>query len=450
MLIDLLREAAEDPERIAVVGGDRTLSYGQAVGRAEDVARGLSDRGISRFGIVAADPIDVVVLLAAASASGAEACVYPRDLDEAGVAALSDRLGHPDIVADTPIEVPGAQTHVVGDLALEDGTVGRPDATPVLILTTGTSGAPKGVLHDWARLIRSVRRSEQDRRAHWLLAYNLNQFAAYQVLLHAFVHQSTVVVPPTSQARDVIETLRDSRVTHVSATPTFWRLLVGGLESSSAPDLALRQITLGGEAAPATLITKLHELFPEARVSHVYAGTEFGSAVSVRDGRAGLPLTVLDRDPAADTHFRVIEGELQVRTRNGMLGYLGEGSPEEWLATGDLVEERDGRLLFVGRTVEIINVGGAKVHPLPIEELIAAVPGVIVCAVYGKPNAITGQIVAVDVVAQTDADPDAIKDAIHSACSALPAPGRPRRVRFVEALEVRGQKLIRREQEIAP
>jgi acyl-coenzyme A synthetase/AMP-(fatty) acid ligase len=126
-----------------------------------------------------------------------------------------------------------------------------------------------------------------------------------------------------------------------------------------------------------------------------------------------------------------------------MLGYYAGDEPDEWLATGDLVEERDGRLVFVGRTVEIINVGGAKVHPLPIEERVSAVPGVVVCAVYGKANAITGQIVAVDVVAAEGVDEAELKAAIHEACSDLPGPGRPRRIRVVDALEVRGEKVIR-------
>lgn len=450
MLIDVLRDAAaETPERAALVAGGAELSYAEAFARGQDIGRDLCARGITRFGIATQDPIDVVVLLAGASASGSEACVYPRALDETSVAQFAGRLGHDTVIADEPFNVPGAQTLLADELGSDDGPLPQPDATPVLILTTGTSGEPKGVRHDWSRLIRAVRRSESDQGGHWLLAYNLNQFAGYQVLLHALVHRSTMVVPPTSQARDAIEAMYEARVTHVSATPTFWRLLVGAMEAGNARNLPLRQITLGGEAAPESLITRLRELFPDARISHVYAGTEFGSVVSVRDGQAGLPLSVLDRDPDADAHFRVVDGELQVQTRNGMLGYHDGGKPEEWLATGDLVEERDGRLLFVGRTVEIINVGGAKVHPLPIEELVAGVPGVVVCAVYGKPNAVTGQIVAVDVVTQPDSDRDAIKEAIHSACSELPAPGRPRRIRFVDALEVRGHKVIRGGREVA-
>src|SRR5207302_1178764 len=70
----------------------------------------------------------------------------------------------------------------------------------------------------------------------------------------------------------------------------------------------------------------------------------------------------------------------------------------EWRPTGDLVEIRDDRIHFVGRKTEIINVGGAKVHPLPVEEAVCSVPGVQLAAVYGRPNAVTGPIVAVDLV----------------------------------------------------
>ena len=61
-----------------------------------------------------------------------------------------------------------------------------------------------------------------------------------------------------------------------------------------------------------------------------------------------------------------------------MLGYYGDDpvDPDAWRPTGDLVEVADGRVYFRGRRSEIINVGGTKVHPLPIEERISAVPGV--------------------------------------------------------------------------
>ena len=85
-----------------------------------------------------------------------------------------------------------------------------------------------------------------------------------------------------------------------------------------------------------------------------------------------------------------------------------------------------------GRRGEIINVGGVKVHPLPIEERVSAVPGVDMARVHGRPNPMTGAIVALEVVAAPGSDQQALKAAIRAACEDLPAAARPRSIRFVD------------------
>lgn len=448
MLIDLLEDAARaTPERDVVITQRGGLGYADAVDRAHAIARGLQARGITRFGCPVEDAGDVVLCLAAASLTGSEACVYPRDLDEAGWSTLAARFDHDVVVTDRPATLTHGEAVTLADLEAAEGPPAtRGEASPVLILTTGTTGDQKGARHDWARLARGVRGAKDAPDARWLLAYNPNQFAGLQVLLYVLAGGTTAVVPASRQPDDVIAALRDHAVTHVSATPTFWRLLVGGLEARGTGDLALEQITLGGEASPGPLLARLRALFPSVRISHVYAGTEFGSAVSVRDGLPGLPLSVLERDDDSDVQLRIVDGELQMRSRVGMLGYHGGGDDDdEWRPTGDLVEVRDDRIHFVGRTSEIINVGGAKIHPLPIEEIVGAIPGVQLAAVYGRPSPVTGQIVALDVVAAPDTDTEALEETIRSACSVLPRAGQPRRIRFVDALQVKGNKLVRQE-----
>lgn len=448
MLIDLLRSAAAAaPARAAIIGPEGEVSYAACLTRAEAVAAALRSAGIDRFGSAVAGPEDIVVLLAAASAAGSEACLYPRDLDTGAIGSLARTFGHRVVVTDGDVKVAGVET--VGFQSLVDAApvlLPRPERTPVLILTTGTTGAQKGARHDWARLVQAVRRPDAAAGTRWLLAYNLNQFAGIQILLHVLRSGASLVVPATRRAEEVVDAIRDHGVTHVSATPTFWRLVVGLLESRGAESLRLEQITLGGEATPAGLIERLRRLFPAARISHVYAGTEFGSAVSVNDGLSGLPLSVLERPADAEVQLRVVDGELHARSRVGMLGYHESDDDESgWRATGDLVEIRDDRIHFVGRTTEMINVGGAKIHPLPLEELACSVPGVQLAAVYGRPNPVTGQIVAMDVVTEPGADVQAVETAIRAVCESLPAAGRPRRIRFVPELEVRGNKLIRNE-----
>jgi acyl-CoA synthetase (AMP-forming)/AMP-acid ligase II len=443
VLLELIARAPAEHPLVIAPGGE--LTYGDARRRARAVAHGLRAAGVDRFGIAVADTRDVVVALAAASALGVEACVYPRDVDADGWSRLAARFEHAFVLTDDEATLEHGCAVTLRSVEGDDGgELPIPAASPVLILTTGTTGEQKGARHDWRRLMGAVRHPDERSDARWLLAYNPNQFAGLQVILHVIVSGTTAVQAASRRPADVIAALREHRVTHASATPTLWRLLVGNLDEETARELSLQQITLGGEASPESLLARLRELFGDVRISHVYAGTEFGSAVSVRDGRAGLPVSVLERDEDAPVHLRIVDGELQMRSRVGMLGYhSSEDSADEWRPTGDLVEVRGDRIQFVGRTTEIINVGGAKVHPLPIEDIACSVPGVEIAAAYGRPNPITGQIVALDLVVSEGADPDAVKAAVIGACEALPAAGRPRRIKVVEELEIRGNKLLR-------
>jgi acyl-CoA synthetase (AMP-forming)/AMP-acid ligase II len=349
------------------------------------------------------------------------------------------------VVADRDLSLGTTRVLRMEELQAPEGELPpTPERAPVLILTTGTTGRQKGARHDWGRLLRGVRHPDERPGSRWLLGYNLHQFAGVQVLVHVLASRATLVAPASRDPTAVIEAMRETGVTHASGTPTFWRVVLGGLDPRTASALALRQITLGGEPVPQAVIDRLRTLFPGARISQVYASSEFGTLVSVRDGRSGLPKSVLERGDDADVQFRIVDGELQVRSRVGMLGYHGGGHGDGgWRGTGDLVEVRGDRIHFVGRSSDVINVGGAKVHPLPVEEVVCSVAGVELAKAYGRPNPVTGQIVALDVVPAAGADVDSVEAEIRSACEALPAAGRPRRIKFVPALEVRGDKLAR-------
>ena len=447
MLSTLVRRSAgEAPDRPVVISPSGRLTYSDCLRRAEAVSFGLREREILRFGCLLSVP-ETVIALTASTIVASEACVYPRDPGAGGYARLVSRFAHRTVISDQPALDPAPEQLPLAALEQHgDKPADSSGPFPVLILTTGTTGEQKGARHDWQRLLAAVRHQELRPGTRWLLAYNINQFAGIQVLLHVLAGGGTLVEPASRQAEDVIEAIRQHGVTHVSATPTFWRLLAGRIDAATAEALPLEQITLGGEAAPEELLDRLSGLFPTARISHVYAGTEFGSAISIRDGHSGLPVSALDRDESSDAQLRIVDGELQVRSRVGMLGYYeSDQRRDDWVRTGDLVEVRDGRIHFVGRTTEIINVGGAKIHPLPVEDLICSVEGVQLAAVYGRPSAVTGQIVAADVVPAPGTDTTELEPRIRSACQALPAAARPRRVRFVADLDIRGNKLMRHE-----
>jgi acyl-CoA synthetase (AMP-forming)/AMP-acid ligase II len=448
-LIELLRRA--DPSATAVVTADGVASYGELVERAHLLAAGLASRGVRRFGVLSApaSAAEVVALLAAASLTGAEACAYPPNDDPAASADLARRFGH-DLVV-TGRTLPGVATMSADEIASGAGRgvidLEPPAHRPLLLLTTGTTGAPRGVRHDWARLLRALRHVRPGTDERWLLAYGLNQFAGVQVLLHVTAAGAALIDPAGPQPPDGLAAARRHGADHISATPTYWRFLLAELHTGGGPVPALRQVTLGGEAVPTPLLDQLRAVFPHARISQVYAASEFGAAGSVRDGRHGLALDILARGEDADVAVKIVDGQLWVRSRVGMVGYYDASGadPDGWRPTGDLVEIVDDRIVFCGRAGDIINVGGVKVHPLPIEERVSAVDGVEIARVYGRPNALTGAIVAVDVVPMPGADSGTVKAAVRAACLDLPPAARPRSVRIVREVALAGSKIARRE-----
>jgi acyl-CoA synthetase (AMP-forming)/AMP-acid ligase II len=447
VLINLLRKGARAvPHQPVVVSPRGSTTYAGCLETSESLARGLHSRSIRRFGSLVGDVADLLALLCASSMTGSEACVYPDSSDDVALDRLAGTFEHTLIVTDRePPPDTGPQVLTPGDLVEERGELPpRPERAPVLILTTGTTGHPKGVRHDWGRLAAPRRAAEGSAGERWLLAYNLHQFAGVQIVLHVLATHATLVVPASKRPHDAIAAIRDHGVTHASATPTFWRLVVGLLDPDAAAELPLKQITLGGEAVPDALLDELRRLFPRARLSQIYGATEFGTGVSVRDGKAGLPLSVLSRGDEGDVQFAVRDGQLYARSRVGMLGYWGEGEADEgWRPTGDLVEITGDRIHFVGRVSETINVGGVKVHPLPVEEVVGGVAGVRLARAYGRANPVTGQIVALDVVPEPGASDELVEESIREACETLPPAWRPRLIRFVPDLEVTGHKLAR-------
>ena len=146
--------------------------------------------------------------------------------------------------------------------------------------------------------------------------------------------------------------------------------------------------------------------------------------------------------------MKVVDGELHVSSANAMRGYdhvsagpaqSAHPAGDRWTATGDLVEVRGERVYFVGRRSDLINVGGNKVSPLEVEQVIRSVDGVADTRVYAQQSSIAGQLVACEIVADAGRDPQQVKQAVLAACQAgLRSFQRPRFVDFVDQIQLSG------------
>jgi acyl-CoA synthetase (AMP-forming)/AMP-acid ligase II len=323
--------------------------------------------------------------------------------------------------------IAGATLRVDNDTftALEkpENAVHEQSATRWIIPTSGTTGTPKLVAHTWASLTRTMKApTTASADLRWGLLYDPSRFAGLQVLLQALIGGSQVIVPVDYRdLASAIPLLASMGCNALSATPSLWRkLAIAGLLDR----LELRVVTLGGEPADQRILDVLKQRFPRATIRHIYASTECGVGFSVADGIAGFPVALLEKPPGGlQLRVRDADGTLLMKLDGMDQRFISGGHlPQDsagWMDTGDLVERRGDRYHFLGRASGAINVGGQKVHPSVVEQVILAVPGVQAVRVFAKTNPIVGALVAAEIVADANHDAVAVKDQVLAACRRL-------------------------------
>jgi acyl-coenzyme A synthetase/AMP-(fatty) acid ligase len=312
----------------------------------------------------------------------------------------------------------------------------------VTIFTSGSTGRPKPVVHGWDSLTRTVRKTHSTTPQRWFLTYRPHLYAGLQVFLHCLLNQETLVIPEPGMSVDaLLATMRAARVSAVSATPSYWRRLLTLGSRNALAEIPLEQITLGGEVADQPLLDALKSSFPTARVVHIYATSELGRCFSVKDGIAGFPARFLDAPSDEGVELKLEGGQLHVRTVNAMRSPDHDRGASidkmEWRATGDHVERVGDRYYFVGRRSDHINVGGNKVQPLRVEQVILNVPGVCDVRVFAKRSSLVGEMVACEFVAEAGFDPELVQQAMQKSClEQLAVHERPRWVQPVPAISL--------------
>lgn len=450
MLADLL--SAAPPANLAIVTTAGRVTWSQLRQSVAQLVAQFAPLSQQRVGVLLPANAAGLAALCALDQLSAHAYLLDESLSLETVYDYADRFAWQAIV-----------THA-GDAGwqirpLATGGTDPVTAAAVTILTSGTEGAPKAATYTWETLARPVRSGQPADRDVWLLSFRIHLYAGLQVVLQALVNGQTLVATHQQMSPDEIASLMAAAgVTCASATPSYWRRLVLLADAATLATVPLRQITLGGELADQAILDALSSRYPAARIVHIYATTELGRCFAVTDGKAGFPRSYLHDSPGArparvDAQLKVEDGQLFVQPVHGVICANQPIEPEarqgqDWLATGDLVQLQGDRVLFAGRAGDMINVGGNKVRPAIVENVLRSHPGVSDVRVYGKASSIAGQLVACEIVAGTGHDPDQLRIAIGAICRAqLQSHERPRLIEFVNQIQLTSAgKVARREE----
>ena len=309
------------------------------------------------------------------------------------------------IVSDRIIGGPGIAgvksfIHCDGKIVPKDRGSSGCYKTEWVLLTSGTTGVPKLVVHTLASLAGAIDIGKPGNgRVIWSTFYDIRRYGGLQIFLRAMLTGSSLLLSSSqTSTADFLAYAGAHGVTHISGTPSHWRR---ALMSSSAHQIAPEYVRLSGEIADQAILNHLAQVYPKARIAHAFATTEAGVAFVVNDSITGFPLSTLTHTPGVE--MKVEDGSLRIRSARTASRYLDEEhgqlkGADGFVDTTDMLELRNERYYFVGRRDGVINVGGLKVHPEEVEGVINRHPEVRMSLVRTKKNPITGALVVADVV----------------------------------------------------
>lgn len=281
--------------------------------------------------------------------------------------------------------------HAVRHPLLE--ALARTQSGGLILFSSGSTGKSKAVVHDGERLLKKFR---TPRNATVTIPFMLfDHIGGINTVLQVLSSGGTAVLAGDRDPATICRLIETYRVQVLPTSPTFVNLLL--LSDHRSFDLSsLEIIAYGAERMPPASLARLAAAFPGVQLIQNYGLSETGIMRTQSEASDSLWMKL-----GGDGYqTRVRDGLLEIKAESAMLGYLNEVSPfteDGWLKTGDRVEVKGEYLRILGRESDLIIIGGEKVYPAEVEDLIIAMPGVLDVVVSSEAHAITGQIVVAEV-----------------------------------------------------
>jgi len=462
---NLERSARLYPDNIAMIQGNRRVSYAELDAWASRIAGGLAALGLK--------PGDLIALCAPNSAEWL--AFYFGALKLGGVAVtlavqLTDRelellLSHAKPRAlFCASERAAFVEQVRGDAGLEF-VIGPDDKLPLgklekmgpplqaverdredtacVLYTGGTTGIPKGVelshenINTAINHVAHMERSMDSDRAICFLPFN-HVFGQMHIMNATIMTGGGLVLLPKFDLDQVLAAINDHAVTKLYAVPTVYVRLLQLAELKAK--LGQVRYCFSAAASMAREVVRRWQELTGLAIHEAYGMTETASMVTYNHfsrhvvgsvGQAAGTTEVSIRDIQGNRLPHGREGEICIRGRGVMKGYLGqpqataEAFHGPWLRSGDVgYLDQDGYLFIVDRLKDLIITGGENVYPREVEEVLAEQPAVAECSVIGLPDPEYGErVTAVCVPAPgRSIDPEALRAALKAKLSGFKVP----------------------------
>lgn len=271
----------------------------------------------------------------------------------------------------------------------------------LILFSSGSTGKPKAIVHNLDNILSAYLNKKQ-KKMSVLLFLMFDHIGGLNTLFNVLsIGACGVAIKNRKDINTLAQSLQDYQIFMLPASPSLLNLMLLSEVNQKFDLSALRLITYGTEQMPDNLLQRLKIAFPKVRFHQTFGTSEVGI----------IQTTTLDNAIKLENiAYKIKNGELYLKSSSQALGYLNADNSvfEGYFATGDLVEvsnvNGEEYIKILGRTKEIINVGGEKVLPQEIENVILQIPFIKDCLVYSEKNVITGQSVSAKVVLNENAE----------------------------------------------
>lgn len=279
----------------------------------------------------------------------------------------------------------------------------------LVLFTSGTTGAPKAILHDFSSFLA---RFTTPRPALKTLSFLLfDHIGGLNTLFHTLFNRGLVVVPEARNLGAVLDACSRYDIELLPTTPTFLRMLLMSESLVEKFPESLQLVTYGTERMDESTLRRLCSLLPRVEFRQTYGLSEIG-ILRIKP-RARDSLWVRIGGEGIET--KIVKGVLHIRSRNRMVGYLNAPDPfdsEGWFDTGDAVEAEGDWIRIIGRAKDVINVGGLKFSATEVEDAALEYPGVALAKAQARKNPVTGSHVelTIEPIKGLDVDLEKLKN----------------------------------------
>lgn len=420
-------------EKIALVTSKDETTYGQLLASVQDadlLARKYGCEGTTVLLIGDYAPSTIACLLALWRLGNVVAlCCAARDMHVHERAQLVQatriiKIGEENQIAIYPTCIETSHS-ILSDMnhRKEAGFV---------IFSSGSTGQLKASIHSArAMLDKHVLQKRCLTSISFLL---FDHIGGLNTLFYILFNVGKLVIPASRSPDVVAQAIAQHHVETITTSPTFLNLLVMSGALMRHDFSSLKVINYGTEAMPESLLVVLTQQLPWVRFSQAYGLTESG-VLPVKSVSSLSTWLTFDK---TQCDVRIVNGLLEVKVKTNMLGYINAPSPftpDGYLRTGDAVQQEGDRYRVLGRQSDLINVGGEKVYPSEIENVLRNMPGVLEVAVTGLDNPIMGQVVGAAFRLQTDERLASFRCRLYEFChQKLLAAHIPRKILITDAM----------------